>query len=236
MNIQTHILNTFPEEMCGIIVEGDFIPLQNIAENKEETFKIDTKELIPFLGKIEFIVHSHCQNENTPLHFDIRTPSLNDVKGQKLSGVPWLIYGTEGETVTEPLKLPRTPSRDYEGRPLIWYISDCYNLVQDYYRYELNIILKDHDIKQEAKDLVNAARNLEKNGLNLEFTLIPETLDFRNGDVLVLNNSIPGVHLGVYHEGYIIHQDDISIKHPLAYFIGRILGTFRYAGTSSTKS
>jgi len=141
--IRVHTLRCYPEEMCGVLVDNDFFPIPNVAENKLMSFALDSEHLAVIASrcKIAGIVHSHCRNIKHPEVFDTRTPSIADLAGQKQSKVPWLIVATEGETVTPPLTIPRTPSNYYIGRPFIWFINDCYTLVQDYYLFELGIAL-----------------------------------------------------------------------------------------------
>lgn len=221
--IQEHTLICYPEEMCGILVGEDFIPMKNTAENPEGNFRIAEQDLIPYLGKLTAIVHSHCYNKSRPSMLEIRTPSSADIKQQKLSGVPWLIIGTEGENVLDPIELPRTPSRNYLGRPFIWFINDCYTLVQDYYRYELGITLPDassnRDYKSSRGNNEPFKDYIEKYG----FTSRTSIENLKNGELLLLSAGTASMnHLGIYHNGNVLSQENLSIELPFSAYIGRI--------------
>ena len=56
-----------PEEGCGLIIEREgkeeFIPIENVAEDKEKTFALDPRMWIIFIldesVKIKSVIHSH---------------------------------------------------------------------------------------------------------------------------------------------------------------------------------
>lgn len=227
--IKEHTLACYPEEMCGLLVEGEFTPLKNVAENPKKEFRILEQDLIPYLGNITAIVHSHCYNSKHPNLLDVRTPSVQDVKQQKISKIPWLIVGTEGQNVLEAIQLPRTKNNTYLGRPFIWYINDCYTLVQDYYWFELGIDLPDAVDNKDYKStrILNEPFKayIKEYGFS-ESTCID---DMQNGDLILVDSGIASQnHLGIYHEGFILSQETLSIKQPFYNFIGRIHKVLRY--------
>lgn len=231
--IRQHTLKCYPKEMCGLLIIDNFIPITNIHEEPLTNFKLDEVELSKFLktSKILAIVHSHCLPQKSSTRFDLRTPSNLDVQYQKLSGVPWLIVGTEGVTVTPALELPRERNPDYVGRPFIWFISDCYTLIQDYYYYELGITLPDHSDSANYKTLTNYDDIFKKYVKEYKFEEIPYYGNPKDGDLFLLNQGVATCnHLAVYHRGTLIHQAEISIAEPFALFIGRIQKIYRYVG------
>ncbi len=229
--IREHTLRCYPEEMCGILSEGNFIPLQNASSDPTEAFKILSKDLIKYIGKIDAIVHSHCYRKDRPSIFDIRTPSLQDMKEQKLSGVPWLIVGTEGQNVLDPLEIPRIPSNELLDRRFIWFINDCYTLVQDYYLFYLGIELPEAKVESDYRELRHYDRTFEPYIAEYGFYEIPGIDDMQNGDLILLNNGIASQnHLGVYHDGYIYSQEQVSQKQEFYKYIGRVQKRLRYRG------
>ncbi|RKZ02642.1 hypothetical protein DRQ25_18445 [Candidatus Fermentibacteria bacterium] len=229
--IKSWALVCYPEEMCGIITEGVFKTLPNSAENPKEAFRIDEKLLLPFLGKIDAIVHSHCHNPKKPTALDVRTPSSADVQGQISSGVPWLIVGVDGSMVTPAITIPREPSASYLERPFIWFINDCYTLVQDYYQFELGIALTDHKIDKDYKTLRNYDNLFERYIKEYGFKETDSIEGLKNGDLLLLNNGVATCnHLGIYHNGEVLHQDEMSVSQPFVAFIGRINKVLKYVG------
>lgn len=227
--IREHTLACYPEEMCGGLTIDDFIPFTNNSEDKLKSFTINSIDLVSYVDKLIAIVHSHCRDIKKQELFDTRTPSIADIKGQKLNNIPWLIVACEGITVTPPLQLPREPSNSYLDRPFIWFINDCYSLVQDYYRFELNIILPDHKAQVDYKDIL-LYNNLFDEFIT-EYGFISTTnIDYiKNGDLLLLDNGgQKRNHLGIFHNGKVIHQDMVSVEVPFETFIGRINQVLKY--------
>ncbi len=229
--IREHTLACYPEEMCGGLLNLVFIPFKNVSEEPLKSFKFDAKELSPYLGNLKAIVHSHCRDIKKPELLDTRTPSITDINGQKLSGIPWLIVSCEGLTVTPHVELPRTPSNIYIDRPFMWFINDCYTLVQDYYNFELNISLPDHKAKVDYKELKNLSNLFDAYIEEYGFVVTNDIDNIQNGDLLLLDNAgYEKNHLGIYHNGNVIHQDINSVSVPFETFLGRINKVLKYVG------
>lgn len=228
--ITKHTLTCYPNEMVGVLTADSFIPLTNIAKEPAKNFSIDPIAYAKVIDKTIAIVHSHCRNVRDHTPYDLRTPSLADITNQKRSKKPWLIVGTEGEIVTPALQFPRIPNSNYIGRSFIWYVNDCYNLVEDYYRYSMNIILPGKDISFDWTKLSNLSDAFTKYISDYNFTDIYKVEDIRKGDLLLMDrNGVSASHLGIYEDGYVIHQDNLSRRQPLSHFIGNIRRILRYA-------
>jgi proteasome lid subunit RPN8/RPN11 len=213
--IHKYSLLCYPNEMCGLLTEDDFISIPNLSEEPRSNFKLDTKAMLPYLGGVKAIVHSHCKNPKLPSVLDERTPSIADMEGQKTSAVPWLIVSCDGSVVSSPLQIPREPNNNYIGREFIWYVSDCYTLVQDYYKFELNILLPDHKAREDYRLLRNSHNLFDAFIEEYGFVTKHNWADAVNGDLVLLNHkgSVRN-HLGIYHNGKIIHQDMLSVEIP----------------------
>jgi proteasome lid subunit RPN8/RPN11 len=226
--IEKHTLECYPNEMCGILTIDDFIPLENIHSNPLNSFKIKNKDFIKYLTVVTAIIHSHTRELNKPELLDLRTPSYKDMQQQKLTNLPWLIVSCESITVTEPLQFPRIPNNEYVGRRFQWFIYDCYTLIQDWYRFELNIILDDHTITEDYQDLRHLNDLFEPYIESYGFKEVPFR-DLKDHDLILLDNSgFKSNHLGVYYKGNVIHQDMLSVSVPLETFIGRVNKVLRY--------
>lgn len=147
--IREYILSQYPNEACGVISNDTFYPIKNISETPELSFKMDPIELLVHQKQyeIEYIVHSHTYTQDRKPLFDLHpcTPSQSDYVFQQMNKVPWLIYASEGENVTQPVILdPSNTQRELTGREFIFYINDCYSLVRDFYFQKLNILLEPH--------------------------------------------------------------------------------------------
>ena len=233
--IKDYTLSCYPNEMCGIITENIFVPIDNVHENPEDNFTLNPVQIAPFFGKIDAIIHSHTRAIDKTEILDLRTPSYADVLGQKKTNIPWLIVGTEGVTVTPPLTIPRIKNNNYIERPFIWFMNDCYSLVQDYYWFELGIDLPDH---KADKDFTTIRRRdglfdnyIQEYGFE-EYN--PLTVEFLKGDIFLLDNG--GAirnHLGIYTgDGYVLHQDMLSRREPVENFAYKIHKVLRYVNKS----
>lgn len=229
--LKDHIIGNYPNESCGFILEDDSLVFcNNISETPEKHFKIAPKEFVGYAGKIKYIFHSHCVDSRRASIFDARTPSLKDMEGQIASGVSWLIFATEGWVLTEPVEIPRIPSQNYIDRPFIWFVNDCYTLVQDYYKFELGIELKDyvlHDYTQVRKTDNIFDEFITEYG----FTDVKDLNDLQNGDLFIVDNSgFRDNHLGIYHNGKMLHQGLLSCEEPFEKYLGGIKRRLKYVG------
>jgi len=135
--IYKHAEKSSPEESCGILVkvqgETQFIPCTNVSDNPEHTFAIGPSDYAKAedLGTIEVIVHSHVLGSSKP--------SAADKASCNLSKVPWLIVSVPNRS--ETFILPEVVELPYEGRPFFHGVLDCYTIIKDYYKRELNIEL-----------------------------------------------------------------------------------------------
>lgn len=226
--IHTHVLDCFPQEACGLLTETAFIPCKNVAENPLNSFKIAETESLPHFGHITGIVHSHCRNRRTS-PFDLRTPSPQDIENQKLSAVPWWIFATDGETILPAVKLPREYNEVLLERPFIWFINDCYSLVQDFYWKTFKIALPNHCSTDSVVSLFQKNDVFSPFIESYGFVYTNEKLPSKIGDILLLDvfNGVRN-HLGVFTGDGVLHQDSISKIESLQHFVNRIHAVLRH--------
>lgn len=229
--INRGIIANYPQESCGFILENDeVIFCQNVSETPEKAFTINPEEFVKYLGKIKYIFHSHCVDIKKGKFLDPRTPSVTDIEYQKASGVPWLIFATEGWNVSDPIEVPRTPNTNYTGRPFIWFINDCYTLVQDYYKFEFGIELKEyilHDYTAARK----TDKIFEEFITDYGFEEVEGLDNLQNGDLFIIDNSgFAENHLGIYHNGKLLHQNLISCEEPIENYLGKYRKRLKYVG------
>lgn len=235
--IEVHILSEYPKEACGVLTSDYYYPLPNISETPEKSFTPNPVDLalIAKEAKITAFVHSHCRDIRIPEVLDTRTPSLVDIANQKKTNIPWLIFATEGLTVTPPLELPRTPNNNYIGRPFIWFINDCYTLVQDYYQFEFGIMLPDSKPEGDYKDVRHTDGIFDKFIEEYGFGDIDiSKTALQNGDLLLVDNAgSRRNHLAIVHDNRILHQDIVSAQVPYTTFFGRTHRYLRYFGANN---
>lgn len=138
-------IERYPEEACALIGE-DGMPreLINVSQNAIDSFALHLPDLLSACLELNnqkvAIWHSHTHKH--PL-FDIRTPSVKDIRLHENTGCNLLISGFDGtqyfETVSFPSK--EDPSMPLLNRPYIAGIYDCGTLVRDAYARLFNVSL-----------------------------------------------------------------------------------------------
>ena len=135
--IINYLFDKYPEEGCGLLVNQKgkqvWIPCENTAEDKKENFVISPTDYIKasLSGDLMGIVHSHPDGS--------AELSEHDKKTSNFLGIPYIVY-----SLPEIEKVVYTP--EYNRNPLLgreysFGENDCYSLVRDYYKQELNIEL-----------------------------------------------------------------------------------------------
>lgn len=235
-SIKKHALEAYPNECCGLIVNGVYHPCTNAAEDPLNDFKIPKNEYLSLYnqGVVEAVIHSHTHSLHRPENehqIDPRTPSKNDMVSQKNTAIPWGIVSTEGETVTPIVWLGDSLNNPLIGRKFIHGINDCYSLIRDYYNQKFNIVLPDY-----PRDYLwwEGAGNLYvDNFANAGFETI-EWQEMQPGDVLLINilAKVPN-HAAIYcGEDKILHHYEtrLSGTDSLRKWRSRITHVLRYRG------
>lgn len=125
--LRAHALAEFPNESCGLIVDGDYVPCVNQAASPKVDFKIAGQDLVKYSGRIQAVVHSHPTNE--------AAPSMNDMKAQISSGFPFIIVPTNGERSGKlAIWGDSLPIQPLIGREFMHGVSDCYTAIRDTFR------------------------------------------------------------------------------------------------------
>lgn len=136
--IFNHAYEQSPAESCGLLVtkhrKMSYVLCRNIAQTNEQ-FVIHPDDLAnaEAQGDIVAIVHSH---PSTPPE-----PSQADLIGIERTQLPWIIVNPHTRTYTETF--PTGYVAPLVGREFLHGVSDCYSLVQDYYKQKLGIVLPD---------------------------------------------------------------------------------------------
>ncbi len=137
--IIAHAKKEYPKESCGLIVNGNYIPCENIADNPMETFRIGHNDWCD----CDVVVHSHPQGQ--------RFLSGADRSAQhKMRCDWWLVVGDADNW--EIIKYPYTPL--LRGRTFEYGVNDCCTMITDSYRL-CGITLKDYQRGTEQEDINN---------------------------------------------------------------------------------
>lgn len=175
-----------PREMCGFVVFNynglEFFPVENRAENPQETFEISADDwlLAEGAGEIVAVVHSHPHGE----------PFLSgaDRQMQVHSGLPWLLV-TNGA-----LKLFRCCPH-LRGRRFEYGTADCGALVRDAFMLA-GINLPDAERASLEEDA--AAGRLPAHLAACGFRRLADTAEILAGDVVLTAHGGQADHAAFY--------------------------------------
>lgn len=133
-----HARSLYPEESCGFIVDGAYVPVVNQADDPSShkevdcgcrmcAFKISTEDSIKYLARAQMILHSHPDGN--------LFPSRVDMAGQISTGVPWGIIALDESRTGDPeVWGDQLPIQPLLGRQFMHGIRDCYSVIRDAYR------------------------------------------------------------------------------------------------------
>lgn len=227
-DILSHAAREYPRECCGLIIirrgKQTYKPCRNNSAG-EAFFCLDPSDYAEAESQGEIIAVVHSHPDGTP------DPSQADLMACEASGLIWLIVSCPANEWRE-IK----PVRYIEpliGREWKHGSSDCYGLVRDWYKQEMNLHLPDFSREDEwwhkGEDLY--LDNFAACG----FAEIPAS-ELRNGDALLLaiTSPVPN-HAAVYiGDGMIVHHihNRLSCREPLnAFYQKRITHYLRYNGS-----
>ncbi len=190
--ICAHAAAEFPRESCGVVVvvrgKQRYIPCRNIAEGGGD-FDIHPDDLndAEGVGEVTHIVHSH---PNMPA-----LPTEADLVGCEDSELPWIIVNWPTGTMYE--FAPSGYVAPLVGRSYAHGVLDCYSLIRDYYKRELDIDIPDFDRTDKWWDKGGNLymENFEKAGF------IAVTGDIQKHDVVLMQISSTVVNHGAIYIG-----------------------------------
>ena len=190
--ILTHAKEESPKECCGLIIvrkgRKRYKRCKNVSDVPKETFVLAINDYVKAEeeGEIVAVVHSHP--------FERPEPSIGDKVACEKSNLPWIIVNPTIEEwgYCEPsgFELPLV------GREFNFGIVDCYSLVRDYFKQELNIEIRDYFREDKFWEKGNSLYedNYDKEG----FRKVPFN-EIQKHDVLLihLEANLPN-HAAVY--------------------------------------
>ncbi len=144
-----HARERYPEESCGYVVDGVYVPAKNVLNDPEThdstdahcqcrlcAFQMGEDDVERCMLEGELILHSH---PNGPVY-----PSKADMAGQERTGLPWGIIALDDERIGDPEIWGDTwPKAPILGRTFMHGIRDCYTLVRDTFAAGKDQLAKD---------------------------------------------------------------------------------------------
>lgn len=193
----------YPEESCGIVVNGKYIAMTNKAEDKLNSFLIDPSKLLN--TEVQAIIHSHPNAAPVP--------SAADMQYQINTAVPWGIFQVEKDSQGEFCfsqiiwfgdECPRLP---LVGRPFVHGVTDCYGLIRDVYKEELGVHLI--DFPRDWNWWYNGGNLYEDCFKKAGFRKIPQQ-EVKKYDLVI---SCLGMRNGLANHGSVYYGDEMVIHH-----------------------
>ena len=185
--IHAHAKADYPHECCGLIVQSitdgeiDYVRMPNVASDPRNHFEIDpvTYEDMAHNFLVLAIVHSHPDGSAEPSEVDRTQMGLHDAD--------WVIcgfgYHADGVEYCDIKRHKPTPyTAPLLGREYYHGSQDCYSLVRDYYKRELNIDLPDFDRVDDWWEDENAEPLYQNNFAKAGFEIVH---DVQKHDVIL---------------------------------------------------
>lgn len=188
--VRNHAFQNINEECCGLIVgEGDnsySLPCRNTSLEKDKFYSIDPIDYIKHADKnIIGVYHSHTKGKAEISYLDI----LN-AENHKLD---MLIYSIRTDKFLQ--YKPNGFKCEYIGREFSIGKNDCFTIIKEYYKKELNININDYYRNslwyEQEPDIYE--KNFSKEGF-----LIVDVLQKHDVILFKFGNAIHANHAAIY--------------------------------------
>lgn len=221
-----HAIQEYPRESCGLVIDGAYLPCENVAPDPLTHFAIADSVYLQALqtGKIEAIFHSHPDGPAFPNELDMTS--------QLATAVPWGIIVTDGERASDPIMWGETLAvPDLIGRKFIHGVADCYTLIRDYYLLERNVTLPEFP---RSDAWWNEGGDLYRSGFQKAGFREIQQSEIQPGDVFLMSirSKVPN-HGGIFYgNNLILHHlpERLSRREPIGIWLRAIDMWLRYEG------
>lgn len=202
-DIKTHALVDKPRECCGFVLynEGkdrfETFKCKNIANNPVNFVEVDSREylLAKDLGDIIYFYHSHRDKNKL---------SAIDEKERLFNQLDYLIYDINSDEFIVNKKETRFNS--YLGRKFKIGKTDCYNLIVDFYREELKIVIP-NILPERKTNWFKDSKNYILENLNKTNFVIMGDKSLKQNDLIVMDYGNFRWHFAIYlGDGLILHH------------------------------
>lgn len=147
-SIKEHTFKEQPKECCGLIVQKDenctSFPCKNDS-NEPNKFRVNCSDYLKcsFCGDIKALYHSHFNSPDF---------SLYDKQQAKINNLKYILYFVPDNkfNIFDPLI---DNLSNYIGRKYQIGVQDCFTLVRDYYKKELNKEIFNYERDENWKNI-----------------------------------------------------------------------------------
>jgi proteasome lid subunit RPN8/RPN11 len=165
-------------EGCGFVLKnGQIVVCANVAADPTTEFEISAEDFALYESEMVAIWHSHPDGNRF---------SPADIRACKASNLPWILYDCKSGIFryADP-----TGNAPYLGRDFVYGLNDCFGLVTDWLRREMNFDFPDVDRYEDEpvpseKVLREFPSLMEKSGL-------VRVKDIQEGDILFIQTRSP---------------------------------------------
>lgn len=200
----------YPNECCGLILDnGGIISCENKSPNPTKSFEI-SNQVIRDIGIDKIIGFYHS-------HKDYSEFSVADIAFSEKLHKTCILYVADSNTFKE--YTPNGAEIPYIGRAMFGGFLDCVSLFQDYYRRELNILMKG--------DITHPMRYQHEIWNNKE--IIEKYVNVNEIENYLLQNDFIEVHDLKKHDVLLFQMPPIKSPTHIGVFIGeqRLLHHFK---------
>ena len=223
-----HAKEEDPKESVGLLLnikgKETYFPCRNLALTAHQCFILDPEDYVKAdeAGQITGIVHSH---PTTPA-----AASEADKLSCENSGLPWHIVNPKTETWG--FYKPSGYKAPIIGRPWVWGVTDCWSLVRDWYKEEMNINLRDWERPVTPEEFLQNPM-FESCAWRTGFRELRQEEKLEKGDLLFMSIGANGLnHVAIFLGDMVLHHlaDRLSCKEPYNPWLLKCTGKrFRYA-------
>jgi len=153
IDFRDHVLESYPNEACGVIADGRYQRLTNTSRRATIEAKPDMREWIAIEQKshIDAFLHSHCSQPGQVYKWPRNWPSATDLESQHEMQIPWGIVSTCGEGISDFVWIGNG-TQPILGRDYVIGVSDCFNLVSDWFLLNKQVQLGFHSRDEQWMD------------------------------------------------------------------------------------
>ena len=143
-----HAVKNKTEEVCGLVVSKDnhlmYIGARNISENKRNNFAVDPNSYMyaTSVGKIIGCFHSHIKN----ISF-----SWSDINNSFKLNLPYYLYNLKQDKISYFSPTECKEYKKYLYLKFNYGKDDCFSLIRNFYKNELNIEISDPEQDRATK-------------------------------------------------------------------------------------
>jgi proteasome lid subunit RPN8/RPN11 len=200
-----HAIEQYPNECCGVVIDGRYFKMPNIHPRPRDDFMIQTEDyfaLVQKYGPLEAVIHSHPTGKPGPSH--------SDMTYQQAAAVPFgiIVLGSEHAVRDVVFFGDTVPIAPEVGRPFIHGVYDCYSLGRDHLRTTYGLVLPNFPRSVDWWEPGMKDNLLEDNFTKAGFVAIGFN-ELKPGDALMCHfaHAQKVNHCGVYiGDGRILHH------------------------------